>query len=98
VNDLKNINFYAKIILDVDGKQVEVDSRQRCSGVCGQNGVPVTRESVLDKVAFCSAVKPQPIFEEGAAPKCSRSRRRHEEKDVLFSLLTLDLDFVNGKP
>ena len=27
VNDLKNDTFYAKVILDADGKQIEVDSR-----------------------------------------------------------------------
>ena len=54
VSDLKNDTFYAKIILDVDGGQMEVDSRPSDAlALAVRADVPVyAEETVLDKAAI----------------------------------------------
>jgi len=54
VNDLKNDTFYAKIILSVDGGQMEVDSRPSDAlALAVRVGVPVyVEETVLDRAGI----------------------------------------------
>ena len=54
VNDLKNDTFYAKIILNVDGGQMEVDSRPSDAlALAVRVGAPVyVEEAVLDKAGI----------------------------------------------
>ena len=54
VSDLKNDTFYAKIILNVDGKQLEVDSRPSDAlALAVRAEVPIyAEEAVLDKAAI----------------------------------------------
>ncbi len=54
VNDLKNDTFYAKIILDVDGGQMEVDSRPSDAlALAVRVEVPIyVDEAVLDKAGI----------------------------------------------
>ena len=54
VSDLKNDTFYAKIIINVDGKQMEVDSRPSDAlALAVRAGVPIfVDETVLDKAGI----------------------------------------------
>ncbi|MFH1382260.1 MAG: bifunctional nuclease family protein [Chloroflexota bacterium] len=54
VNDLKNDTFFAKIILNVDGKQMEIDSRPSDAlALAVRVQVPIyVDESVLDKAGI----------------------------------------------
>ncbi len=54
VNDLRNDTFFAKIILSVDGKQVEIDSRPSDAiALAVRVKVPIfAEESVLDKAGI----------------------------------------------
>jgi len=54
VSDLKNDTFYAKIILNLDGKQIEVDSRPSDAlALAVRANVPIyAEEAVLDKAAI----------------------------------------------
>jgi len=54
VSDLKNDTFYAKIILNVDGGQMEVDSRPSDAlALAVRAGVPIyAEEAVLDKAGI----------------------------------------------
>ena len=68
VNDLKNDTFFAKVVLDVDGKQVEVDSRPSDAlALAVRTGVSIyADESVLDKAGILlDGETGKPIFEEG---------------------------------
>src|SRR4030065_1957964 len=68
VNDLKNDTFFAKVILDIDGKQVEVDSRPSDAlALAVRTGVPIfAEESVLDKAGILlDGEAGKPIFEGG---------------------------------
>ena len=68
VNDLKNDTFFAKLILDVDGKQVEIDSRPSDAlALAVRTGVPIyADESVMDKAGILLDVETgKPLFEEG---------------------------------
>lgn len=68
VNDLKNDTFYAKITLDVDGGQMEVDSRPSDAlALAVRVEAPVyVEESVLDKAGILLDKETgRPISEEG---------------------------------
>ena len=68
VNDLKNDTFYAKVVLDIDGKQVEVDSRPSDAlALAVRTGVPIfADDSVLEKAGIMlDGETGKPIFEEG---------------------------------
>ena len=67
VNDLKNDTFYAKIVLNVDGTQVEVDSRPSDAlALAVRADVSIyTDEDVLDKAGILLDTETgKPIFEE----------------------------------
>ncbi len=68
VNDLKNDNFFAKISLNVNGGQVEVDSRPSDAlALAVRVDVPIyVDESVMDKAGILLDKETgKPIFEEG---------------------------------
>jgi bifunctional DNase/RNase len=53
VSDLKNDTFYAKILLSVDGEQMEVDSRPSDAlALAVRAEVPIFAEAVLDKAGI----------------------------------------------
>jgi len=100
VNDLKNDTFFARVILDVDGKQVEVDSRPSDAlALAVRTGVPIyAEESVLEKAGILlDGESGKPIFEEGEASEGRRPRVTDEEMKKKMSAFydfinTLDLD------
>ena len=101
VNDLKNDTFYAKIILDVDGKQVEVDSRPSDAlALAVRTGVSIyADESVLDKAGILlDGETGKPIFEEGEAlpgkqPKAVNDEDMKKKMSAFYDFInTLDLD------
>jgi len=97
VCDLRNDTFFAKIILAVDGKQVEIDSRPSDAiALAVRMKVPIfAEEAVLDKAGII-------IDPETGKPAPSREippeelERMSAFRDVIE---TLDLsDFDKGKP
>ena len=100
VNDLKNDTFFAKVILDVDGKQVEVDSRPSDAlALAVRTGVPIfADESVLDKAGILlDGETGKPIFEDRDEVEGKHTRVNDEEMKKKMSAFydfinTLDLD------
>jgi bifunctional DNase/RNase len=97
VCDLRNDTFFAKIILAVDGKQVEIDSRPSDAiALAVRMKVPIfAEEAVLDKAGII-------IDPETGKPAPSREIPPEElERMSAFRdfIETLDLsDFDKGKP
>ena len=100
VNDLKNDTFYAKLVLDIDGKQLEVDSRPSDAlALAVRTGVPIfAEESVLDKAGILlDSETGKPIFEEVDEADGKQHRVTDEEMKKKMSAFydfinTLDLD------
>jgi hypothetical protein len=100
VNDLKNDTFFAKVILEVDRKQVEVDSRPSDAlALAVRTGVPIfADESVLEKAGILlDGETGKPIFEEGDEVEGKKPRVNDEEMKKKMSAFydfinTLDLD------
>lgn len=100
VNDLKNDTFYAKVILDIDGKQVEVDSRPSDAlALAVRTGVPIfADDAVLDKAGILlDGETGKPIFEEGEEVRGKEGKVTDEEMKKKMSAFydfinTLDLD------
>lgn len=100
VNDLKNDTFYAKLILDIDGKQVEIDSRPSDAlALAVRTGVPIyADEAVMDKAGILLDVETgRPFFEEGGEAGGKESKMSDEEMKKKMSAFydfinTLDLD------
>jgi len=100
VNDLKNDTFFARVILDVDGKQVEVDSRPSDAlALAVRTAVPIyAEESVLEKAGILlDGETGKPIFEDGEGVKGKLPRVNDEEMKKKMSAFydfinTLDLD------
>jgi uncharacterized protein len=100
VNDLKNDTFFARVILDVDGKQVEIDSRPSDAlALAVRTAVPIyAEESVLEKAGILlDGQTGKPIFEEGEGVKGKLPRVNDEEMKKKMSAFydfinTLDLD------
>lgn len=97
VSDLQNDTFFAKIILAVDGKQVEIDSRPSDAiALAVRVKVPIfAEEAVLEKAGII-------IDPETGKPTPARDIPPEElEKMSAFRdfIETLDLsDFEKGKP
>jgi bifunctional DNase/RNase len=97
VSDLQNDTFFAKIVLAVDGKQVEIDSRPSDAiALAVRVKVPIfAEEAVLDKAGII-------IDPETGKPAPARDIPPEElEKMSAFRdfIETLDLsDFEKGKP
>lgn len=99
VNDLKSDTFYAKVILNVDGEQVEIDSRPSDAlALAVRAGVPIfVDEAVLDKAGIVLDEETgKPILEEteGAGGKDKKVSEEEMKKLSAFYdfINTLDLD------
>jgi uncharacterized protein len=67
VCDLKNDTFYARLILNVDGKQIEIDSRPSDAlALAVRAEVPIfAEEAVLDKASIMLDKEGKPFPEDG---------------------------------
>jgi uncharacterized protein len=95
VNDLKNDTFYAKIILNVDGKQLEVDSRPSDAlALAVRVDVPIfVEDSVLDKAGILlDKESGKPISDEEAAD-LSQGKAVTEDEMKKMSAFK---DFINS--
>jgi len=100
VNDLKNDTFFAKVILDIDGKQLEVDSRPSDAlALAVRTGVPIfADESVLEKAGILlDGETGKPIFDEKDDAEGKPGKVNDEEMKKKMSAFydfinTLDLD------
>jgi len=97
VNDLKSDNFYAKIILSIDGKQIEIDSRPSDAlALAVRAEVPIyAEEAVLDKAGILLDKETgKPIIEEGEVSGVSgRGKEISEEEKKKMSAF---YDFINA--
>jgi len=85
VNDLKNDTFYAKITLNVDGEQMEVDSRPSDAlALAVRVEVPIyVEESVLDKAGILLDKETgKPIPEESEKDGGGREGRKVSEEEM----------------
>lgn len=100
VNDLKNDTFFAKVIIDTSGKQMEIDSRPSDAlALAVRTGVPIyAAESVLDKAGILlDGETGKPIFDEKDMPEGKSTKVNDEEMKRKMSAFydfinTLDLD------
>ena len=98
VSDLKNDTFYAKIILNVDGGQIEVDSRPSDAlALAVRVDVPIyAEEAVLDKAAILldkETGKPIPPERGGEADGKVVSEEELRRMSAFHEFInTLDLD------
>ncbi|MFC1860961.1 bifunctional nuclease family protein, partial [Chloroflexota bacterium] len=94
VSDLKNDTFYARIILNVDGQQLEVDSRPSDAlALAVRVEAPIyAEESVLDKASIMlDRETGKPITEEGIVGPGSGKKVSEEEMKKLSAFY----DFIN---
>jgi len=96
VSDLKNDTFYAKIILSVDGGQMEVDSRPSDAlALAVRAEVPIyAEETVLDKASILLDKETgKPIPEEGETGGRTVSEEEKKRLAAFYDFIeTLDLD------
>lgn len=100
VSDLKNDTFYAKIILNVDGKQMEVDSRPSDAlALAVRVGVPIyADEVVIDKAGiFLDKETGKPLSSQKESEAGGTGRKVSEDEMKKMSAFydfinTLDLD------
>jgi uncharacterized protein len=96
VNDLQDETFFARIILDVDGRHVEVDSRPSDAiALAVRAGVPIfVEDAVLEK----SAIIPEEARE--AAENRPGEEKIKEEQLAAFRdvIQGLNLDDLGGGP
>jgi len=99
VNDLQSDTFYAKIILNVDGGVVEVDSRPSDAlALAVRTDVPIyAEESVLDKAGvMLDGETGKPVLEETEEVGGKDREMSEEEKKKMSAFYdfinTLDLD------
>ena len=99
VNDLKSDTFFAKIILNVDGGQVEIDSRPSDAlALAVRAGVPIfVDEAVLDKAGIVLDEETgKPVLEETEEAGGKDKKVSEEEMKKLSAFYdfinTLDLD------
>ncbi len=98
VSDLKSDTFYAKIVLNVDDKQMEIDSRPSDAlALAVRAEVPIyADESVLDKAGILLDEETgKPVFEGGeeAGGKEKVSEEEMKKMSAFYEFInTLDLD------
>ncbi|MFC1860038.1 bifunctional nuclease family protein [Chloroflexota bacterium] len=104
VSDLKNDTFYAKIIFDVDGGQMEVDSRPSDAlALAVRAEVPIyAEETVLDKASILldkETGKPmQQEREKGEAEDKKVSEEDLKKMSAFYDFInTLDLEDFNKR-
>ncbi len=99
VSDLKSDTFYAKIVLNVDGEQIEIDSRPSDAlALAVRVEVPIyADEAVLDKAGILLDEETgKPILEEGEEAEGGGKKVSEEEMRRMSAfhdfINTLDLD------
>jgi hypothetical protein len=99
VSDLKSDTFYAKIILSINGQQMEIDSRPSDAlALAVRTDVPIfAEEAVLDKAGILLDEETgKPIMEEGDEVDTKDKKVTEEEMRKLSAFYdfinTLDLD------
>ena len=104
VSDLRNDTFYAKIIFDVDGRQMEIDSRPSDAlALAVRAEVPIyTEEAVLDKAGILldkETGKPfQQEREKGEAGDKEVSEEELKKMSAFYDFInTLDLEDFNKR-
>ena len=96
VNELKNDTFYAKIILNVDGGQMEVDSRPSDAlALAVRAGVPIyTEETVLDKAGILLDKETgKPLQQEGEMGETGGVGKEVSEEEI--KKMSAFYDFIN---
>ncbi len=94
VSDLKNDTFYAKVILDVDGGQMEVDSRPSDAlALAVRAEVPIyAEETVLDKASILLDKETgKHISQEGGKGEAGGKKVSEEELKKMSAFY----DFIN---
>ena len=99
INDLKNDTFYARIMLNVDGSQMEIDSRPSDAlalAVALNKEVPIYAEdSVLDRAGILLDKETgKPIMEEGEAGEEGAGSKKIIDEEELKKLSAFN-DFIN---
>jgi len=94
INELKGDTFYAKIILNVDGGQMEVDSRPSDAlALAVRAEVPIyVEESVLDKAGILLDKETRKPISEEEKKKVADSKKVSDEELRRMSAFT---DFIN---
>jgi len=96
VNDLKNDTFFAKVIIDTSGKQMEVDSRPSDAlALAVRTGVPIyADESVLDKAGILlDGETGKPIFDEKETTEGKSIKKVNDEE--MKKKMSAFYDFIN---
>ena len=97
VNDLKNDTFYAKVMLKVDGGQLEVDSRPSDAlALAVRTNVPIyADESVLDKASILLDKETgKPIVGEKESGEVSPEHKKVDEEEL--KRLSAFRDFIDN--
>ena len=104
VSDLKNDTFYAKIILNVDGEQMEVDSRPSDAlALAVRAEVPIyAEEAVLDKASILLDKETgKPVSQEEKKGEAGGKKVSEEERKKMSAFYdfinTLDLEDFNKR-
>lgn len=96
VSDLKNDTFYAKVILNVNGEQIEVDSRPSDAlALAVRTDAPIfTEEAVLDKAGILLDEETgKPVMEEADEVDKKVSEEEMKKMSAFYDFInTLDLD------
>jgi bifunctional DNase/RNase len=101
VSDLKNDTFYARIILNVNGRQTEIDSRPSdAMALAVRVEVPIfAEESVLDKASIMLDKETgKPLIEDGETPAEPRTEKDSKGKKVSeedVKKMSAFYDFIN---
>ena len=96
VSDLKSDTFYAEIILNVDGGQMEIDSRPSDAlALAVRAEVPIyVEETVLDRAGILLDQETgKPIFEEGEGGEADGKGRKGGEEEMRNK--SAFYDFIN---
>jgi hypothetical protein len=96
VSDLKNDTFYAKIILNVDGEQMEIDSRpsDALALAVRSDVIIYAEESVLDKASILLDKETgKPIIDEKNLEADGKSRKISDEE---LKRLSAFRDFIDN--
>ncbi len=96
VSDLKNDTFYAKIILNVDGGQMEVDCRPSDAlALAVRTDAPIyAEETVLDKAGILLDKETgKPILEEGEVGEGASKGKKVSEEEM--KKMSAFYDFIN---
>ncbi len=104
ISDLRNDTFYAKIIFDVDGRQMEIDSRPSDAlALAVRAEVPIyTEEAVLDKAGILLDKETGKPFlqerEKGEAGDKKVSEEELKKMSAFYDFInTLDLEDFNKR-